>query len=99
MAEHKSHMSLYIPQRLKRRLKLVADDRQISMNDLVNQAIKNDLDRIDDSYSAPDLVLDRLSELLNAQIANATLLNKQNQVLTEVLEVIEALKDKQNGNG
>lgn len=86
-------MSVYLPASLKRRLEWVSRDKNLAMNDIIIRAVKDELDRYDDSYSAPDLVLDRLSEILNAQIAVAQTLNKQTDILDELRQEIEEDKN------
>lgn len=86
-------MSVYLPASLKRRLEWVSRDKNLAMNDIIIRAVKDELDRYDDSYSAPDLVLDRLSEILNAQIAVAQTLNKQTDILDELRQEIEEEKN------
>lgn len=89
----KMRMSVYLPASLKRRLEWVSRDKNLAMNDIIIRAVKDELDRYDDSYSAPDLVLDRLSEILNAQIAVAQTLNKQTDILDELRQEIEEEKN------
>lgn len=89
----KTRMSVYLPASLKRRLEWVSRDKNLAMNDIIIRAVKDELDRYDDSYSAPDLVLDRLSEILNAQIAVAQTLNKQTDILDELRQEIEEEKN------
>lgn len=96
MVEHKEHMSIYMTNRLKRRLKDASKDKGISMNNFIIEAIQNEVDRYDASYSAPDLVLDRLSELLNAQIATATLMNKQTQAINNINETLDELLNRED---
>lgn len=66
--EVKDKINISIPKRLKRRLKALSEDKDVSMNDLVNEAISDYLDRMDANYSAPDLVLDRLNQLFVSQM-------------------------------
>ena len=49
----KERLNIQIPTRIKRRLKEVATDKELSMNDVINQAIKDYLDRVDFHHSAP----------------------------------------------
>lgn len=69
MVEIRDRVSVTMPVRLKRRLKMVADDKDITMNDLILTAINDYLDRLDAHYQAPDLVADRLSQILMTQMA------------------------------
>lgn len=70
--ETKDRLNIYIPVRMKRRLKQVAEDKDMKMNDLVVTAIADMLDRMDMVNSSPDIVLDRLSQVLNSQMAMTT---------------------------
>lgn len=65
----KDRLNIYLPIRLKRRLKEIASDKDMTMNDLVVTAISDMIDRMDANYSAPDMVLDRMTELFNSQIS------------------------------
>lgn len=66
--EIKDRLNIYLPMRLKRRLKAIAEDKDMTMNDLVVTAISNYIDHVDAEHSAPDLVLDRINQVLNSQI-------------------------------
>lgn len=66
--EIKDRLNIYLPMRLKRRLKAIAEDKDMTMNDLVVTAISNYIDHADAEHSAPDLVLDRINQVLNSQI-------------------------------
>lgn len=79
--EIKDRLNIYIPTRLKRRLKEVADDKGMKMNDLVVTAISDMLDRVDMDHSAPDIVLDRLTQVLNSQMLLVSEVNKVNDKL------------------
>lgn len=52
----------------KRRLASIAEDKNMSMNEIVNIALKNYIDEIDMEYSQPDMVVDRLNEVLVSQM-------------------------------
>lgn len=52
----------------KRRLASIAEDKNMSMNEIVNMALKNYIDEIDMEYSQPDMVVDRLNEVLVSQM-------------------------------
>lgn len=90
--EAKTHVSAYLPKRLKRRLKDIAEDKNMKMNDFMIQAIRNEIDRYDASFAAPDLVLNRISELINSQIAVVAVVDKQSQALKDLVAEIEDLK-------
>lgn len=66
--EVKDRLNVYLPLRLKRRLKMVAQDKQMKMNDVVITAIGDYLDHLDAAHSAPDIVLDRVNQVLNSQV-------------------------------
>lgn len=82
--ETKDRLNIYIPVRLKRRVKEIADDKDMKMNDLVIKAIADMVDRMDADYSAPDLVYDRMGQLLNSQMTVITALNEANRKLDEI---------------
>ena len=52
----------------KRRLASIAEDKNMPMNEIVNIALKNYIDEIDMEYSQPDMVVDRLNEVLVSQM-------------------------------
>ena len=67
--------------RTRRRLDVLSADQGIPRNDLLNQAINDYLDRLDASYSAPDLVLDRMNQIFAVLIEHNQLLEESsNQV-------------------
>lgn len=73
----------------KQRLQEYCEEHgDITMGDVVDAALKNFFDRQDRTHSAPDLVLDRLNQVLmsNMKIAqsNGLLEDKMNEIL-EVL--------------
>lgn len=84
----KERLNIYLPMRLKRRLKELAEDKDMKMNDLVIASIQDMVDRMDATHSAPDLVLDRMSQLLNSQIGVITTLNS-------ISTKLDDLKDSQ----
>ncbi len=51
------------------------------MNDLVVTAISDMVDRVDMDHSAPDIVLDRLTQVLNSQMLLVSEVNKVNDKL------------------
>lgn len=91
--EKKDRLNIYLPTRIKRRLKAVSEDKNMKMNDLVITAIEDMLNRIDSSHSAPDMVLDRMGQLLNSQIAVVTLINELNQKIQLLQDTIEELEN------
>lgn len=76
MVQTKERIVCTAPVRLKRRLKEVAEDKDITVNELMITAITDYLDRLDGRESAPDLVLDRMNQLLNSQMMVITQLNE-----------------------
>lgn len=91
--EKKDRLNIYLPTRIKRRLKAVSEDKNMKMNDLVITAIEDMLNRMDSSHSAPDMVLDRMGQLLNSQMAVVTLINELNQKIQLLQDTIEELKN------
>lgn len=69
--EIKDRITVTVPKRLKRRLKTVADDKGLKLNDIAIAAFNDYLDRLDAQYSSPDLVADRLAQVLVSQMAMA----------------------------
>lgn len=82
--EQRDRTHVKIPVRLKRRIKEIAIDKNMAMNDIIVDAIRNYVDRVDGSYAEPDLVLDRMNQVLVAVMnqTNATnaLTDKINQI-------------------
>lgn len=87
----KERLNLYLPKRLKRRLKDLSDDTDVSMNDIAVDAIKNHLDKADTVNSAPDIVLDRLGQVLNTLIVLA-----QDTTDHDIKQLIEELEETQH---
>lgn len=87
--EQKERLNIYLPTRLKRRLKAVSEDKNIKMNDVVLTAIEDMLNRMDSAHSAPDIVLDRMGQMLNSQMALVTLMNEMNRKLESVQDAID----------
>lgn len=70
----------------------------VSMGDVVEAALNNFFDKQDRNHSAPDLVLDRLNQLLasNMNMAQAIgLINDRTEYVEEIVELLEA---KQKGD-
>lgn len=80
----KERLNIYLPTRLKRRLKEIAEDKDMKMNDLVVTAIQDMVNRMDADYSAPDLVLDRLGQVLNSEISIISAINSLNAKVDEL---------------
>lgn len=89
--------NVYIPTRLKRRIKAIADDKDMKMNDVVVAAIKDAVERIDEEHSTPDLVADRISEVLTSQIHLVSTVNKQTQRINELTQEVADLAEKVDG--
>jgi len=83
----KDRLNIYLPSRLKRRLKDLSDDTDVSMNDIAVDAIKNHIDKADTVNSAPDIVLDRLGQVLNTLILLAQ--DTTDQDIKQLLEELE----------
>ena len=65
-----------MPSRLKRRVQTLASDKGITMNDLILHAIEDYLNKSDGTYQNADLVADRLSQVLNSQMAIIQQINR-----------------------
>lgn len=52
----------------KERLARYCSEHDISQGDVVDAALKNYFERIDREYSSPDIVLDRMSQILMSQM-------------------------------
>ena len=68
MAKVIKGLQIRMPDSTKRRLASIAEDKNMSMNEIVNIALKNYIDEIDMEYSQPDMVVDRLNEVLVSQM-------------------------------
>ena len=55
--------------RMKRRISDIAKSKGQSMNDVIEEAVKEHVNRLDANYSAPDLVADRLAQIFTTLIA------------------------------
>lgn len=84
-------ISISVDPRIKRRLKDLSADKKRTMNDLIEEAIKDYLDRLDANHSAPDIVLERMSQLLMSQMnliqSQTVLLQGMNQIKEELEEL------------
>lgn len=72
----KQKLNISMPSRLKRRVQLLATDKGITMNDLILHAIEDYLNKSDGTYQNADFVSDRLSQVLNSQMAIIQQLNR-----------------------
>lgn len=79
----KQKMTLSLPPRLKRRLHDVAQDKGLTMNDVVIHALEDFLDKSDGTYQNADLVADRLAQVLNSQMAVISRINHLTQIVQQ----------------
>lgn len=91
--QQKERLNVYLSKRLKRRLKDLSEDTGQSMNDLAVDAIKDWVDRTDGVHSAPDIVLDRMGQILNTLIMiTQDSTNKEiKQLVGEIIEEQQTL--------
>lgn len=82
----KEQLKLNLPARLKRQLKDIAEDKGVSMNDIALHAINDHIAKQNATYQNPDLVADRLAQVLNAIMA-------QTQAINELTEEIHRLSE------
>lgn len=66
--ERKERFNITIPSRQKRNLQQIAEHKGLSMNKVILDAINDYIDRVNYTYSAPDLVLDRMNQILVSQM-------------------------------
>ena len=81
LATPKQKLNISITSRMKRRIQDIAKDKGISMNDLVVHALQDFIDRSDGTYQNADLVVDRLNQVLNSQMAAINQLNQLSRKL------------------
>lgn len=74
-------ITINVPNTLKRQLKEIANDKKITMTDLIVHALKNYVEdtNFQNSYPKTDLLMDRM-----------------NQILTSQMAIVKYLKDQQN---
>lgn len=82
----KEQLKLNLPARIKRQLKDIAEDKGVSMNDIALHAINDHIAKQNATYQNPDLVADRLAQVLNAIMA-------QTQAINELTEEIHRLSE------
>lgn len=82
----KEQLKLNLPARVKRQLKDIAEDKGVSMNDIALHAINDHIAKQNATYQNPDLVTDRLAQVLNAIMA-------QTQAINELTEEIHRLSE------
>ena len=76
MKKRTESLQIRLTDRTKRRLSTLANDKSMSMNDIVNLAIKNYLDDYDMSYSQPNEVIDRMNAILQSQMNIVSSINR-----------------------
>lgn len=86
----RERFNVYLPTRLKRRLKAISEDKDMPMNDIVISAINDAIDRIDEDHSSPDLVAERMSEVLTSQIRLVSTVNKLSERVADLTAEIES---------
>ena len=79
----KQKINLSLPSRLKRRVQDLAKDKGLTMNDLLIHAIEEYLNKSDGTYQNADLVVDRLTQVLNSQMAVINQLNQLSMKLND----------------
>ena len=77
----KQKLNISISSRLKRRVQTLASDKGITMNDLITHAIEDYLNKSDGTYQNADFVADRLSQVLNSQLAFLQQRNRLTMIL------------------
>lgn len=82
----KEQLKLNLPARVKRQLKDIAEDKGVSMNDIALHAINDHIAKQNATYQNPDLIADRLAQVLNAIMA-------QTQAINELTEEIHRLSE------
>lgn len=86
----RERFNVYLPTRLKRRLKAISEDKDMPMNDIVIRAINDAIDRIDEDHSSPDLVAERMSEVLTSQIRLVATVNKLSERVNNLTAELES---------
>ena len=76
MKKRTESLQIRLTDRTKRRLLSVATHKSMSMNDVVNLAVKNYLDDYDMSYSQPNEVIDRMNAILQSQMNIVSSINR-----------------------
>lgn len=66
----------------------------ITMGDVVEAALKNFFERQDREHSAPDLVLDRINQLILSNMQIAQTVGLTNDKINHVLESVEVIESK-----
>lgn len=82
----KEQLKLNLPARVKRQLKDIAEDKGVSMNDIALHAINDHIAKQNATYQNPDLIADRLAQVLNAIMA-------QTRAINELTEEIHRLSE------
>ena len=94
MKKRTESLQIRLTDRTKRRLSTLANDKSMSMNDIVNLAIKNYLDDYDMTYSEPDMVLDRMNSVLRSQMNMVEQMREVKSKLKSINEYVESINDR-----
>ena len=94
MVKIKEQLKLNLPARVKRQLKDIAEDKKLSMNDIVLHAINDHIAKQNATYQNPDLFTDKLSQVLNACMAQATAINNNTVAVEQSAALIEELRQE-----
>lgn len=92
MVKIKEQLKLNLPARLKRQLKDISEDKKLSMNDIVIHAINDHIAKQNATYQNPDLVQDRLGQVLNVLMAQTSAINDMQDTISEQTRTIEDLR-------
>lgn len=83
----KETLKVTMPARIKRQLKDIAEDKGVTMNDIALHAIQDHIAKQNATYQEPDLVVDRLNQVLNALMA-------QTQVINQLIHEVDELRNE-----
>lgn len=88
MARERIHAS--IAPSTKRRLEKYCEERDgVSQGDVIDTALKNFFEMQDHEYVAPDFVLDRINQILNAIMQHNQMMYAMNERLKTIEERFE----------
>lgn len=94
-----ARLNVTIMESTKSRLQAYCDSHDgISMGDVVEAALKNFFERQDRNHSAPDLVLERINQLLNSNMHIAQSIGLINDRTKYIEELAELVVDKTGDN-
>lgn len=94
MKKRTESLQIRLTDRTKRRLSTLANDKSMSMNDIVNLAIKNYLDDYDMTYTEPDMVLDRMNSVLRSQMNMVDQVRDVKDRLKTIEEYVESINER-----